>query len=1134
MEQSGSLSQSAESSASQLQTFLFADIRGYTRFTQERGDEAAVQLIRKFEDIARECLRQHDGRLVETRGDEILAVFASARQALRAAVDMQARYQGETAADPSLPLRVGIGIEAGEAIPVNGGYRGEALNLAARLCSLAGPSEILTTEGVAYLGRQVRGLSYEDRGDMQIKGFGDRVKVIRVLAEPSAGTRAAAQEPPAEHGEPAMPIGGFLGALPSGVLVGRQEEWDRIAGLMESILAGTGRLVLLSGEPGIGKTRLAQEVTLKARHWGFLAATGRSYESEQNVPYFPFLEVLTTLYECAHPSIRADVPRRWPYLGRLLPDQVGFIPAPVEGQEDQFLLFRAITGFVEAVAEMQPVALLLDDLHWADEASLRLLQHLARSTRGHRVLLFGAYRDVDVHRRHPLERVLFDLSRELLLDEVEVRSLDLAGTRALMAEIMGDEQDLDELADLVYRRSDGNAFFIQEMLHALIEQGDIYREDGRWVRRAVAHMEVPKSIRSIIGQRLSRLEESAQEVLRQASVLGQEFSIDDLVALNSLVPAQSGARDTPGRVASPEDEVEGALEGALAIGLVREGAAGTYAFNHALTQQALFGELSPLRRRRLHLAAGRALERLPEREQRRRAGELAWHFLEGNDVEQALRYSMLAGTQAEAVFANHEAEQQYRTALELARDLDNVAREGAALERLAEVLIMSARYAEALGFLEEAAAVYRARGDQEGEARAVAQMGRAHFLQSTPEEGIARLQPLIDAMEAEGRTTVGLASLWAALGQLYSDVGEYEKQLAAADRALELAPAGASPPGLRLGAEVTRSDALLRLGQRDVAMQVMEELIPRAEAAGDLDNLARALGTAATYYARRGQLDKDRLYLERMLAVAERRDDRGQIVLALMALNTNAFELGDWSEAAAYLERAQSILLPLGDSRLAIWPAVSAAWLSLRRGDLAAADRQASDACGLLAGAGDVPWRRNILRILAETALLSGRPERAAEYLEGGQQEAGWKRDPGFLHTLASVRLAQRRIDEAHALAGQAVTHARQRKRQPDIISALIVFGAVSAAAGSSSDAEAQLDEALEMAHAIPLPFEEARAHVELGVLAASRDARLAHQHFEEARAIFARLGARLDERRTQEALARLEASSPEAGSAVD
>jgi WD40 repeat protein/class 3 adenylate cyclase len=166
-----------------IKTFLIADVRGYTRFTQERGDEEAARLATRFAELAREAIEGAGGTLVELRGDEALAVFDSARQALRAASDLQERFVVETVADPSLPLAVGIGLDAGEAVPVDGGYRGGALNLAARLCSLAGPGEVLVSPGVAHLARKVEGLEYVERGPVRLKGLEKPVDVVAVRPE---------------------------------------------------------------------------------------------------------------------------------------------------------------------------------------------------------------------------------------------------------------------------------------------------------------------------------------------------------------------------------------------------------------------------------------------------------------------------------------------------------------------------------------------------------------------------------------------------------------------------------------------------------------------------------------------------------------------------------------------------------------------------------------------------------------------------------------------------------------------------------------------------------------------------------------------------------------------------------------
>jgi adenylate cyclase len=167
----------------QIRTFLVADLRGWTAFTQERGDEMAGALASKLADISRDEVQARGGTLLELRGDEALCVFSSAREAIRAAVALQARFVNETMAVPELPLTVGIGMDAGEAVAVQGGYRGGALNLAARLCSLARAGEILASREVTHLARRIDGLRYEDCGNSSLKGLSDPVAVVRVVAD---------------------------------------------------------------------------------------------------------------------------------------------------------------------------------------------------------------------------------------------------------------------------------------------------------------------------------------------------------------------------------------------------------------------------------------------------------------------------------------------------------------------------------------------------------------------------------------------------------------------------------------------------------------------------------------------------------------------------------------------------------------------------------------------------------------------------------------------------------------------------------------------------------------------------------------------------------------------------------------
>ncbi len=186
-----------------IRAFLIADVRGYTLFTQERGDEAAAKLAAKFAHVAREGVEARDGEVIELRGDEALCVFASPRQAIRAAVELQDRFVEETLADPTLPLAVGIGLDAGEAVPVEGGYRGGALNLAARLCGQAGPGEIVASREIAHLARRVEGIRYTDRGEVSLKGLAEPVTVIEVSSE--AAPAAARLAPFMAKREPSTP-----------------------------------------------------------------------------------------------------------------------------------------------------------------------------------------------------------------------------------------------------------------------------------------------------------------------------------------------------------------------------------------------------------------------------------------------------------------------------------------------------------------------------------------------------------------------------------------------------------------------------------------------------------------------------------------------------------------------------------------------------------------------------------------------------------------------------------------------------------------------------------------------------------------------------------------------------------------
>jgi class 3 adenylate cyclase/tetratricopeptide (TPR) repeat protein len=1093
-----------------VHTFLIADVRGYTQFTLEHGDLAAAKLAAQFAVISREVVSAHDGRVIEIRGDEALALFSSARQALRGAVSLQQRFARETMADTTLPLRVGIGLDAGEAIPVEGGFRGTALNLAPRLCSLAGPGEILASEGVIHLARRTEGLEYLERGAVQLEGFADAVRVVQVEAaeaEPAAARDDRARERP-------LPIGGFLGALPSGPLVAREEEMHKILASLDAVAGGSGRLVLLLGEPGVGKTRLAQEVTLQLRSRGFMVASGRCYEPQAVLPFYPFLEALATLYAAAPSSIRDAVPQRWPYLGRLLPNEN--LPGPSgsgAGEEEQERLFWSMTGFLQAVADREPVGLLMDDLHWADASSLALLQHLARHTRAYRVLLLGTYRDVEVGRQHPLERALRDLAREQLAQRIAVRRLDQDGTAAMIATTFGEEQISEEFAGLIHRYAEGNPFFTQEVLQALVERGDIYREDGRWERREIQEIAVPESVRSAIGERLSRLSEDTQELLHQASVLGQVFQFDELEAI--------GEQDEPA--------LEASLEEATSAGLIRETIAEQYGFSHALIQQALYGELSGRRKRRLHLAAGGAIEQISERRggsQATRASELTWHFLGGDDPERALPYAVQAGDQAEEVFAHAEAERHYRTALELAREVGDQSREAEVQFKLGTLLILTDELPEAARLLEGARELYGVLGAPIMEARAAIEVVFAYGMRELAEErdrALERAERLAAALEGL-EPTHDLALLYQRVSDLLERTGRYHEALALREREVELARA-LDDDRLLDRAEIDRASTWGFVGRIRDAAQVAEAVIPRAEAAGDLLTARMALWTAAEFFMLAGEFEKSRAYRERELEVAQRIGSRLRIGGALANLAEVTCYQGDWEASLAYAERAFAVRGPLEDTAL-----VPQRMARLNRGRTlllqGASEEGIRDLQPIVEHSTNVQHRRYGHRYLAEQGLLTGHPKEALQRLEPLVEGAD-RGDADVTYLLPILAWAYLETGDASRAAQHAV-EARDRATSGQnalvLVDALRIHGMVQGHEQQWEQAEQAFGEAVSLARSMPYPYAEACAFYEWGTIHVQQGKpEQARQQLQEALEIFRRLGARPYVERTEQALEKLD-----------
>lgn len=885
-----------------------------------------------------------------------------------------------------------------------------------------------------------------------------------------AGLAAAARpKPDAENTAPA-PVGGYLGATPGGPLVARSAERTAIHAALSEAARGNGKLVLLTGEPGIGKTRLAQEAAKLAIEHRFVVASGRCYEPNSGTPFAPLSEALTTLYAGAPNEVRAHVEDRWPTLMPLLPDvfPIGVSAAePIaSGPDEVQRLHRAVAGFVREIARIRPVALLFDDLHWADGATLAVLAHLARHNREHqRVLLLATYRSVGVERGHPVRTLTQSLSRDGLLDILRVDRLDRDAVRRLIISRLDDTDVSAEFVALVHRFAQGNPFFTVEIVNALIERGDLSRIDGRWVRRELSDFDAPASISDAIGERVAHLTPRAQDVLHALSVLGEVVALEDLEILDE-----------------DESELETALDEAVAAGLI-SATGSRYSFDHVLIHQTLYHSLSPIRRRRLHRLAADVLETRPGPVRRRRASEIARHYEAGGLAEKAVPHLLVAGDTAVEVFAQDEALQHYRLAAELAEEAGETAQLGDAHDRIGRVLIMTGTYPAAVQHLLRAAEIYRVTGCIGARLQTEGLLAHAYHRGGNGDIAAARLAGVVAELDGPSQRDsqdLGVAVLYTGLARVRLALREHQLALDAAQRAAELGRLH-SADGIEAEAEAVRGTVLLFLDQPDSAVGALERAISLASKLNHA-TVARdallALQWASTIH---GDLARAQVVGERGLEVTSLAGDNDAHALHAANLGLTLFYSGDWARANRHL--VHSVELARSGSPT-LFSGIPPAYLGLLR----QAQGDHVQASALYTEAATAPDLRTFAfdafldTRLAQIDLLRGSPSTALLRLEPWLTSDTDARPHDVLMwcTAAEACLELGDTARGNELANHAVQRAELAHNHTDGIDAMRIKARSLEGQGRSAEARSLLDRAAARAADIPYPAAATRVADEL------------------------------------------------------
>lgn len=566
----------------------------------------------------------------------------------------------------------------------------------------------------------------------------------------------ARDAPPPDPDPTPPPDRNLLAGLAGGVFVGREEEVAELRGVVEDALEGNGRLLLIGGEPGIGKTRTAEEVGTYARLRGAGVHWGWCHEGDGAPAYWPWAQAIRSYVKEADPVALAwELGTGVDEIARVVPEAAERIGAPLpdagvedEDEQDRFRLFQAISTFLANAAASRPLAIVLDDLHWADEPSLLLLRYLSAEISSSPLLIIGTYRDVEVGRHHPLSRVLADLVTEERTYRVILRGLGPEDVARYVEMTVGPGVS-DEVIQSVYEQTEGNPFYMSEVVRLMAAEGSFF--DGSSPRRAI-----PQGVRDVIGRRLDRLSPRANEVLRIAAVIGRDFDRETLLA------AHEGE--------DPE-AIDEALAEAVAARLMSEPSPGRFRFSHPLIRETLYEEIGPSRRPAIHARIAAALERLfsaePERLERRLA-LIAYHYsmaLAAGDPEKAVDYSERAGRQAIARLGYEEGAEHLGRALE-ALDLTDTPdpnRRCSLMLRLGRAQIQAGLPEEGRRTLERAAHLADELGDSEKFARAA--LGIAQTIEAgVPDHTAADLLERALAATPEG-DSVTRALLTSALAE---------------------------------------------------------------------------------------------------------------------------------------------------------------------------------------------------------------------------------------------------------------------------------------------------------------------------------------------------------------------------------
>jgi len=802
-------------------------------------------------------------------------------------------------------------------------------------------------------------------------------------------------------------------------LIDRVEEMGVLREAVDRAVRGEGGLVFLYGEPGIGKTRLAREIGAYARLRSMQVLSGRCpalFRMDGVPPYILWNEVIKDYLETCTPQQLYRAIGLYPSeVCKLVPqirEKLGTVPLspPLSPEDERDRLFEAVSQFVTNISKESPLLVVLDDLQWTDQSSLLLLHYLARGVQKEHMLLLGTYRHTDIDEKHALSPVLTELNRERLLQPIRLRRMSPNDTSEMVKQILGQDDVPREFCELLYEKTGGNPFFIEETIKSLQEEEIILREENRWEIKDASRIEFPETVKRVIKTRISRLDEPSQHILTMASFLGKDFTFEAL----------------QGVMGFEEEKLLESMERILKTGLIKERIVRgeeSYSFADAVVRDVVHEDVSLLRHKKLHGVVGYALEKIYADRINEHLGELAYHFLEGGYKDKALEHFLKAGEKAEHVYAHEQASSYLQHAIEILEGKeDNHEEKARVIERLGDLKRYMGQYDTCLEYWSKSLTLWNQLRDEGNVARLHAKLARGYWSYlGDMNKGSEHHRIALDLLEKKPES-VELASLYEDIAWMLWHTGKSAESMEYAAKAFELAKKLCADEvladccydlatlsrmsgeyakareyyeqGLKIALENNLMLTARRIynglcvnhwyrGEFQKNFEICQKALEIARKVGDLYSIAWMEFRLAWAYVDMGELQKALSLCEETLAIGKKTKRDSIISWAMWVFGYYYSHRGEFDTASQCLKESYNLGRKTEYYQLLGASTTLLGWILMEREDYVGAEEYLKESNSILEAAGDIDAQHlQGLPYLARIHLMRDEIKEAEELIE--------------------------------------------------------------------------------------------------------------------------------------------------------